>query len=153
MIAGKDRESALWGWLRDGLKGSGLRHHVQRVENSVKVGTPDVEGCIEGGLPFWIELKVATELKSRPQVRVETTAHQVFFATKRWQVGGNSWYLVRVGRHPSRAHFLVPGSLSEHLFDRAVDLAWLRGVAAVDPASTAVELMLAAGQARPPSPH
>lgn len=152
MAAGKDRESSLWAWLRDGLKGSGLRHHVQRVENSVKVGTPDVEGVIEGGLPFWIELKVATVLVSRPQLRIETTVHQVFFAQKRWEVGGNSWYLIRAGKHPKREHFLVPGGLSEELFDRAVGLNWLRGVSAVDPSSTAVELMLAAGQARPQLP-
>lgn len=152
MAAGKDRESSLWAWLRDGLKGSGLRHHVQRVENSVKVGTPDVEGIIEGGLPFWIELKVATVLVSRPQLRVETTAHQVFFAQKRWQVGGNSWYLIRAGKHPRWEHFLVPGEHSELLHSRAVDLAWLREVSAADPRSSPKELMLAAGQARPRLP-
>lgn len=150
MTAGKDREKSLWYWLRDGLKASGLRHHVQRVENSVKVGTPDVEGCVEGGLPFWIELKVATELKSRPQVRVETTAHQVFFATRRWEVGGNSWYLIRVGHHPRWAHYLVPGSLSEQLMDRPIPLEWLERYAYVDPRSGPRELMLAAGQARDP---
>lgn len=148
MAAGKDRETSLWAWLRDSLPQLGRGHHVQRVENAVKLGTPDVEGHIEGGLPFWIELKVARELVRTPQVRVETTVHQVFFATKRWAVGGNSWYLIRVGRYPKRAHYLIPGCYSEELHDRAVGLNWLRGVSVVDPASTAVELMLAAGRAR-----
>lgn len=152
MAASKDRESALWGWLRNGLKDSGLRHHVQRVENSVKVGTPDVEGVIEGGQPFWIELKVATVLVSRPQLRIDTTVHQVFFAQKRWEVGGNAWYLIRAGQHPKREHFLIPGNLSEELFNRPIGLDWLRGVSAVDPSSTAMGLMLAAGQARPRLP-
>ncbi|MNV62750.1 hypothetical protein D3C71_1553100 [compost metagenome] len=99
-----------------------------------------------------MELKVAKELVRTPQVRVEITVHQVFFATKRWGVGGNAWILLRVGQGPRREHFLVPGDRSGLLHNRAVDLAWLREVSAAPPTSTAAELMLAAGRARAPFP-
>lgn len=144
----RDRESNLWGWLRDGLPRIPQKKHVQRIEDSTKGGTPDVEGIVEGGRPFWIELKVAYEQARAPVVRVKTTAQQVYFALKRTEVGGLSWYLIRVGKYPHRCHFLVPGSLAEALLDRPVPLDWLHANSACDPEATAAEVLRAASQVK-----
>ena len=146
MTADRDRESNLWGWLRDSLPSIKSRKHVQRIEDSTKSGTPDVEGMIEGGEPFWIELKVAYEQARSPIVRVKTTDKQVYFALKRTQVGGLSWYLIRVGKHPHRFHFLIPGQLAEHLLDRPVTLDWLHANSACDPQASAAQVFSAASR-------
>lgn len=148
MAADRDRESNLWGWLRDSLPSIQQRKHVQRIEDSTKGGTPDVEGMIEGGQPFWIELKVAYEQARSPVVRVKTTAQQVYFALKRTQVGGLSWYLIRVGKHPHRFHFLIPGELAEHLLDRPVTLDWLHANSACDPQATAAQVFRVASRTK-----
>lgn len=44
-------ESSFWQTLRKNVKG-----HLERVENMVGTGTPDVNFCIEG-IEGWIELK------------------------------------------------------------------------------------------------
>lgn len=142
----RDRESNLWGWLRDSLPRIPHKKHVQRIEDSTKSGTPDVEGMIEGGLPFWIELKVAYEQVRLPVVRVKTTDKQVYFALKRTQVGGLSWYLIRVGKHPNRFHFLIHGALAEQLLDKPITLDWLHDHSACDPQAGAVDVLLTAAR-------
>lgn len=142
----RDRESNLWGWLRDALPKLPQKKHVQRIEDSTKSGTPDVEGMVQGGEPFWIELKVAYEQVRSPIVRVKTTDKQVYFALKRTQVGGLSWYLIRVGKHPHRFHFLIPGELAEALLDKPVSLDWLHEHSACDPQETAVGIILTAAR-------
>lgn len=146
MSPDRDRESNLWGWLRDALPKLPAKKHIQRIEDSTKSGTPDVEGMIQGGLPFWIELKVAYEQVRSPVVRVKTTDKQVYFALKRTQVGGLSWYLIRVGKHPNRFHFLIRGELAEMLFDKPITLDWLHDHSACDPQDTAVGILLTAAR-------
>jgi hypothetical protein len=117
-MAEQDLERVLWGWMERALKKLLLPHHAQRVENSTgKKGTPDVEGCI-AGRQFWVELKVV------PRIRVDGslslphyTNHQAYFAHKRWEVGGLSWILVRVGQQPDSRHYLIPGSDALDLFE------------------------------------
>lgn len=142
----RDRESNLWGWLRDGLPSLKVKKHVHRIEDSTKSGTPDVEGKIDGRPPFWIELKVAYEQARSPIVRVKTTDKQVYFALKRTQVGGLSWYLIRVGKHPHRGHFLIPGELAEALLDKPVSLDWLHTNSACDPHAGVADIIMAASQ-------
>jgi hypothetical protein len=145
MSLDRDRETALWGWLRDSLQSITVPKHIQRIEDSTKSGTPDVEGCIEGR-NFWIELKVAYEQVRSPVVRVKTTDKQVYFAYRRTKVGGLSWYLIRVGKHPHRSHYLIHGSLAEQLFDKPITLDWLHENSAVAPNCTAAQALLRASQ-------
>lgn len=146
MAADRTKESALWGWLRDHVKDlPTTARHLQRIEDSTKSGTPDVEGCIDGHA-FWIELKVAYEQRTRGTVRVKTTDKQVYFALKRRKAGGLSWYLIRVGTHPKWLHFLIPGQYAEELLDKPIALDRLHSLAAVDPKSRAEEIMMAASQ-------
>jgi hypothetical protein len=146
MAIDRDRESNLWGWIRDALPRIKVRKHVQRIEDSTKAGTPDVEGKLEGMLPFWIELKVAYEQVVFPVVRVKTTAAQVYFALKRTQVGGLSWYLIRVGKYPHRYHFLIHGSKAEALLDKPITLDWLHENSACRPDASVEQVLFAASQ-------
>lgn len=143
----RDRETALWGWLRDSMQTIKVPKHVQRIEDSTKSGTPDVEGCVEGR-SFWIELKVAYEQLKAPIVRVKTTDKQVYFALRRTGTGGLSWYLIRVGKHPHRFHYLIHGSLAEALLDKPITLDWLHANSAVDPKCSAAQVILRASQSK-----
>ena len=140
------KERELWAWLKKGAKALTVPHHIHRIEDLTKSGTPDVEGCI-GGSAFWAELKVATEQRTRGTIRISTTAHQVYFALQRSRAGGRSWYLIRVGTYPSWEHYLVPGMLAEQLLDKPIPLLHLVSMSPVPPNASAVQLLLAAAQA------
>lgn len=132
MAGDRTKETALWGWLKSSLPRVSLPHDVQRIEDTTKSGTPDVEGCIGGGC-FWAELKVAYEQPTLGTVRVKTTVHQVYRALRRTRAGGRSWYLIRVGTGKSMRHFLVPGSYAEELLDKPISLERLTSVSVVPP--------------------
>lgn len=145
MASDRNRESALWGWLKTHLKELrqyGLKYDVQRIENTVGKGTPDVEGCIAGD-SFWCELKIAHQMAG-DKVRVRITADQVRKALRRVKAGGRSWVLVRVcGEtwHTNR-HYLVAGEHAEELM-QPVSLARLEVLSAIPSDAAAVELLKA----------
>lgn len=145
MPADRTRESALWDWLKVAVARLLEPHHVHRVEDVTKSGTPDVEGCI-GGRQFWLELKVAYEQPTRGTVRIKTTAFQVYFAAKRRRAGGRSWYLIRVGTHPRWAHYLVSGEHAEELLERPISLERLAELSPIGPHSKAEAFLMAASQ-------
>ncbi len=148
-MSDRTKETALWGWLKSGLPRlaeAGHRHDVQRIEDTTKSGTPDVEGCIDGGC-FWAELKVAYEQPTKGTVRVKTTVFQVHRALRRRRAGGRSWYLIRVGVHPRAQHFLVPGDYAEELLDKPISLERLTSVSALDPKARPEAILLAASRA------
>lgn len=139
------RETALWGWLKDHLKelrAYGLKFDVQRVENAVAKGTPDVEGCIAGDT-FWCELKVAYEM-ANDRLRVRITADQVRRALRREGAGGRSWVLVRVCGRTWRQnrHYLIAGKDSEELL-APVSRTRLEELSAVPSDAAAIELLKA----------
>ena len=72
-------EDNLWAWLRDGAPPDAV---LERVENAVKAGTPDVFGCWRGG-------QFACELKVWPR---ELEAEQASFL-RRWHRAGG-WAFV-----------------------------------------------------------
>lgn len=145
MAPDRTKETALWGWLKGSLGKLGEPHHVQRIEDTTKSGTPDVEGCI-GGRGFWAELKVAYEQPTKGTVRIKTTVHQVYWAIRRTAAGGLSWYLIRVGTHPNWAHYLVPGRHAEELLDRTISYERLRELSVVDPRCRPEDIMMAASR-------
>lgn len=141
MSADRTRETALWNWLKDHLKElRPLKHDVQRIENSIAKGTPDVEGCI-GGDTFWTELKVAYPMAG-DMFRVRITVPQVRRAMKRVSTGGRSWVLVRVCGDTWREnrHFLIPGDMAEELL-QPVSRKRLAELSAAEPSAPAVELL------------
>ncbi len=145
MSADRTKETALWQWLKTGVARIKMPKHVQRIEDTTKSGTPDVEGCIEGR-SFWAELKVAYEQPTRGTVRIKTTVFQVYFAVKRTSAGGLSWYLIRVGTAPNMSHYLVPGQYAEELLDKPITLKRLEELSIVDRHSRPEDIMMAASR-------
>lgn len=137
----RNRETALWNWLKTHFKElRPHRHDVQRIENAVAKGTPDVEGCI-GGRSFWCELKVAHAMAG-DRWRVRITPEQVKFALRRSRAGGKSWVLVRVcgASWRDNRHYLVPGHLSEELLE-PTSRARLEELSACPSSAAAVEIL------------
>lgn len=90
------------------LKGhAGL--HIQRVENVVGAGTPDVEGCLNGNT-FWIELKQATVYQNG-NCRIKFQPKQPGWLKRRVASGGKAFVLI--GAKADR--FLIPGHLAEEI--------------------------------------
>ena len=63
------RESSLWTWLSGARKRLKSQLHMDRVENSVMKGMPDVEGHLLDAGQFWMELK-ASERPVSPETPV-----------------------------------------------------------------------------------
>ncbi len=104
----RTRESGLWRWLRDGTRDMPLLH-LQRIENSVGSGTPDVEGCL-ASRTFWIELKVTSLVGESMRLDLRFRDSQVEWLIRRSRAGGLCWALIQVGSGHGRHLFLVEGS-------------------------------------------
>ncbi len=103
------REAGLWRWLKGArleLRGD---LHIQRVENSVGSGAPDVEGQLRFAGQFWIELKSTVRPKRDGPVRFKIRDSQVEWMRRRTAVGGKVWLLLQVGSGRSAQRYLVPG--------------------------------------------
>jgi hypothetical protein len=91
------KESSFWtGRLRDHLAGAcqvlGWRYHLERVENAVAAGTPDVDWCING-VEGTMELKYSPRHPVRPATPVlgrdnGMRRSQVVWAVRRLRAGG-----------------------------------------------------------------
>ncbi len=77
-------EAKFWNWLKPHLKG-----HVQRIENSIERGTPDVNICHEGK-EIWLELKVPKSSNC-----VDIRKEQRVWAVRRSLAGGKVFVLAR----------------------------------------------------------
>lgn len=83
---------------------------VMSVENEVRPGTPDINGCIDGS-EFWIECKLLPSWPKRTStpVRIKTfTKEQRLWLKSRWSAGGSCWLMLKVA--DTRQWFLFPGS-------------------------------------------
>lgn len=107
----KTRESQLWNWLRDGTRAQRPDLDMQRIENLVGVGTPDVEACYQG-IAFWIELKA---INDQENLDVEVSPEQVMWHRRRARAGGRSWFLIQVGSGAQARRFLIPGHRADAL--------------------------------------
>lgn len=109
------RESRLWQWMSDGLKGTkGL--HMRRVENRVGDGDPDVDGVYLGRY-FEVELKGCDRPVRDGRLDFEVRRSQVLWHRKRTRCMGNNWIYVRVGRAHQVRRYLVEGKHAERLYD------------------------------------
>ena len=81
------RESQFWALIKNKLPG-----HVERIENAIAKGTPDVNMCINGR-EVWIELKVLDE-KGRFK-KGEPSPEQRLWHRKRQENGGTVFVLSR----------------------------------------------------------
>lgn len=105
---GGARESTLWTWLKTGAQEyAAPQLHLQRIENAIAKGTPDVEGCIRG-VCFWLELKAAARPKrASTPVRTHIDYEQLAWLKQRTAAGGIALMLLRVGSGPSRSIYLI----------------------------------------------
>lgn len=78
------KESQFWALVKGKLPG-----HVERVENALTRGTPDVNMCHEGS-ELWLELKVL-DAKGHCELRPE----QILWHRKRQESGGRVFVLAR----------------------------------------------------------
>lgn len=96
---------------------------LQRLENSVGVGHPDVEGCIDGEA-LWIELKHEDRPKRETtKIQFKTRRSQAVWHADRCDAGfRRNWVLAQVGRGHEALLYLIPGSLYERIITTEQDL-------------------------------
>ncbi len=112
------RETQLWSWLKKARLYYRMALHMNRVENSIGTGMPDVEGCLENAKSFWIELKVS-ERPKRPttNVKVKFQVNQPEWLKRRWRLSGTAWLLVQVGSGSEARRYLIQGGLAQDVKD------------------------------------
>lgn len=141
----KTRESSLWGWLRDGTKTYRPLLDMSRVENTVDEGTPDVEGCYDGG-QFWCELKSLTRpIKPSTAINLEVDTEQVRWHRRRSLAGGRTWFLIQVGSGLKASRYLIPGYRSMKLEQKRTE-AELESLAVIIPGANARNLLKMMGK-------
>jgi hypothetical protein len=122
-------EKTLWTWLSD-CRGPCV--HINRIENVLDAGTPDVEGwtTMVGnavGTGFQIELKTcARPARKNTKLTVKITQEQVDFMEARSAVGGLCYVLLQVGGGFNAGRYLIPGAYARGLLNRRYTEADLR---------------------------
>lgn len=114
------RENRLWAWLSKVKETPRLA--IERCENAVSTGTPDVTVCYEGASAF-IELKSAARPKrATTPVRFPTRDGQVDWHTAWWEAGASTWWLVQVGQGHERSIYMLAGHWGEQLHKGMTEL-------------------------------
>lgn len=114
------RESSLWDWLSKARVMLGEALDINRVENLVQEGMPDVEGHLRISPQlqgqFWLELKSEERpARSSTPIRFKVRDKQIEWINRRWAIGGNVFWLLQVGSGSERRLFLAPGPLGPQL--------------------------------------
>lgn len=111
-------ENTAWKWLRENLKGKGRR--LQRIENIVGSGMPDINGCFNGR-EFWIEVKAPKEPK-RPSTPLFGSNHKVSQEQKNWfmeqrQSGGRGYLFIDTDQR----RILIDGKFADDINTMTAD--------------------------------
>lgn len=122
----KTREASLWQWLSKAREVYGDRVDLERIENSIGAGHPDVRGLLEGA-HFYIELKtVARPARSTTGILVGLRKEQKDWAERYLKAGGRSAYLlVQVGSGHAASRYMIDAEHWAYLFENRVDERWL----------------------------
>ena len=140
----KVSESRLWNWLTSGTKQKFRKTlHMNRVENLIMEGMPDVEGCLRG-TQFWIELK-CDKRPADPSTLIKPKFRpaQVPWLERRVGAGGRAYVLLQVGGGAKASRYLVPGSRA-YLVESGLTEAELKRKSVADPQSAPTEIIMAA---------
>lgn len=89
-------EASLWTTVSKNMKGE---WEIQRVENSVGPGTPDVYYTMNSGTMGWLENKHAHEWPKRPSTALRLdhfTPQQRSFLRRHGKLKANVWILLQV---------------------------------------------------------
>lgn len=141
------RESALWERCKNAAKALrvvGHRLDLQRLENTVGVGHPDVEGCLNGD-QLWIELKscerpVRSETPIRPKKRL---SQEIWHAVRSKAGCRCNWILLQVGEDRNAALYLIPGIRYAEI---TVPETQLAALSVISPSATAADAILRAAK-------
>jgi hypothetical protein len=140
------RESALWARIRGTAIPELLwtKHTVdlQRLENSVGQGHPDVEGCIDGA-QIWVELK-SEDRPARPAtaIKPKTRPSQSIWHKERTKAGSRiHWVLLQVGEGRKARLYLIPGDRYDEI--RATE-AELELLSVLSPTASPADILLRA---------
>ena len=140
------RESALWARIRGTAIPELLwkKHAVdlQRLENSVGQGHPDVEGCIDGA-QIWIELK-SEDRPVRPTtaVKPKTRPSQSIWHKERTKAGSRiHWVLLQVGEGRKARLYLIPGDRYDEICTTEAELELL---SVLSPTASPADILLRA---------
>lgn len=109
----KTREKGLWKWLATARAAFGTAMHLERVENAVNSGTPDVAGCL-AGRHFWVELKTC-DMPARPDtpVRAGVRVEQRDWHLSAYAAGSlMTYFLIQIGNE----RYLLIGNLAADLY-------------------------------------
>src|SRR4249919_4400266 len=94
-------ENKLWQNMRTNMLTKGDR--VDRIENSVSSGAPDVNGCLAGE-DVWVELKAPTEPKRAETPLMTSNGNhpllqsQINWFARQAQAGGIAYILIRTDK-------------------------------------------------------
>lgn len=117
-------EQRLWDRMRRAI---GTRVRLERIENVVGVGTPDVLACCH--ITAFVELKAIDAPPVRETTRVLGTSG-LSRDQRNWHVdwhkwGGTSYVLIGVGRRI----FMLPGALADEVNEMTMEQLAARSVA------------------------
>lgn len=147
-VATVARESSLWGRIKDTAIPELLykRHHVdlQRLENSVGTGHPDIEGCIDGA-QVWIELKSeGRPARDTTPIHPKVRESQSIWHRKRILAGCHcNWVLLQVGEGRRAALYLIPGCQYDKIAAPECELACM---SVVSPDAPLADILLRAAR-------
>ncbi len=134
-------ETVLWGWLKRARYAFLRDLHMNRIENLVGKGTPDVEGCLTIE-QFWIELKCSDRPK-RPttNVKVKFRPYQPEWHKARRKAGGRVFVLVQVGSGKKDARRYLVSSVYLSLLKDGITEECMCELALCDPKATPTEVV------------
>lgn len=112
-------EKKAYKWLKDNVMQPGDR--IDRLENIVVDGMPDVNGCVLGS-EFWMEIKAPTEPK-RPTTPLFGSNHKLSQDQKNWilrqlKAKGNAYIFIVTDKR----RILISGKYADNLNEMTVGL-------------------------------
>lgn len=136
-------ESNLNHWLRDGVKGRFKRGELDmnRIENAVGSGMPDIEGCLRGN-QFWVESKIA---RGKGLLRIKWRPRQIPWLRRRWLAGGSCFFLAQAGAGNGARRYLIKGCYAD-LFEVSVDEETFEKASITHPRASAQDIVEAAAR-------
>lgn len=145
------RETALWGrclTAKAQLIEAAHRIDIQRLENAVGSGHPDVDECLDG-IQIWLELKSAhrparASTPIRMRTNKTTRAAQIRWHRRRGAAGcKTNFILLQVGDAHKARLYLVPGPLYSQIEVSEADLEF---ISLNDPRASIADIMLLAAK-------
>jgi hypothetical protein len=121
----KAREGSLWQWLSRARLAFRERLDIERIENMLGSGHPDVRGTLAGD-NFYIELKSVPRPTRKTTIASTIRKEQAEWADRYIEAGGRAHYLlIQVGSGVgSAARYLIGAEHIRFLYENQVDEAW-----------------------------